>query len=129
MFLDFKSENFKDDLHELDSQFMLGSHLLVSPVLTFNQRKKKTYFPDEIFFDFYTGLHINQNGEQYITVDAPLDKLALFVRAGFVTPIQTPPQIFNDLSQMRIQPVEVIIALDSNMRAAGRIYIDDGKCI
>jgi len=129
MFLDFKSENFKDDLHELDSQFMLGSHLLVSPVVTFNQRKKKTYFPDEIFFDFYTGLYINKKGEQYITVDAPLDKLAIFVRAGFVTPIQSPPQNFNDLSQMRKQPVEVIIALDSNMRAAGRIYIDDGKCI
>jgi alpha-glucosidase len=129
MFLDFKSENMKNDLHELDTQVMLGSHLLMSPVMTFNQRKKKTYFPDEIFYDFYTGLYINQNGEQYVTVDAPLDKLPLFVRAGFVTPIQTPPQNFSDLNQMRREPIEVIIALDSNIRAGGRIYIDDGKCI
>ena len=129
MFLDFKSENMKNDLHELDSQVMLGSHFLMSPVMTFNQRKKKTYFPDEKFYDFYTGLYVNPNGEQYISVDAPLDRLPLFARAGFVTPIQTLPTNLSDLSQMRKQPIEILLALDSNYRAAGRIYIDDGKSI
>jgi alpha-glucosidase len=127
MFLDFKSENMKNDLHELDSQVMLGSHILMSPVMTFNQRKKKTYFPEEKFYDFYTGLYVNPNGEQYISVDAPLDRLPLFARAGFVTPIQTVPDNLVDLNQMRTQPVEIVIALDINNRAGGKIYIDDGK--
>jgi alpha-glucosidase len=129
MFVDFKSENLKNDLHELDSQVMLGSHIMMSPVISYNQRKKKTYFPDDKFYDFYTGLPINPNGEQYITVDAPLDRLPLFARAGFVTPLQTPPDNLTDLNQMRTQTIELLIALDSNYRAAGRIYIDDGKSI
>jgi alpha-glucosidase len=128
MFLDFKSENMKDELHEIESQFMLGSHFMVSPVVTYNQRKKKTYFPDDKFYDFYNGLLMNPNGEQFISVDAPLDRLPLFVRAGFITPIQFPPSNFHNIVQMRSQPLELIIALDENLRSAGRIYIDDGHC-
>jgi alpha-glucosidase (family GH31 glycosyl hydrolase) len=127
MFVDFKSENMKNDLHEIDSQVMLGSHIMMSPVISFNQRKKRTYFPDETFYDFYTGQAMNPKGEQYISVDAALDKLPLFARAGFVTPLQTPPENLSDLIQMRRQPVEILIALDSNYRSTGRIYIDDGK--
>lgn len=71
---------------------------------------------------------MNPNGEQILPVDAPLDRIPLFARAGFITPIQIPTEKLININQMRTLPVEVIIPLDANYRAAGKIYFDDGIC-
>src|SRR3569833_4675661 len=88
MFMDFKSDKEKDNLHKMDNQFMLGSHIMVSPVLITGERKKKTYFPDELFYNFYDGKLMNPEGEKNVLVDASLQTLPLFFRAGFITPVQ-----------------------------------------
>ncbi len=127
MFLDFKSDTMKDVLFELDSQIMLGSHLMASPVIISGDRKKKTFFPNDWFYDFYDGTLMNSGGEGFLYLDAPLDRLPLFARAGFITPVQIPPEKLLNLNQMRVLPLELIIPLDSNYRAAGKIYFDDGN--
>lgn len=125
MFIDFRSDNLKDQLYNMDDQFMLGSNFMVSPVIYPGDRKKKTYFPDELFYNFYNGKVMNPNGEGFIQIDAPLDSLPIFLRAGFITPVQDSLGI-TMINQLRKRPFEVIVALDSNFRAAGRIFFDDG---
>jgi alpha-glucosidase (family GH31 glycosyl hydrolase) len=125
MFLDFRSDTYKDKLYTMDDQFMLGSNIMVSPVIYPGDRKKKTYFPDELFYNLYNGKIMNPNGEGYIQVDAPLESLPIYIRAGFITPVQDTVGI-TMVNQLRNKPFEVIIALDSNFRAAGRIFFDDG---
>lgn len=126
MFAEYRPEkNIKDELYYMDTQFMFGSNFLASPVVTYNERNKKTYFPSDRFYDFYTGRLVNDR-ERYITVDAPLDKLPLFIRAGFVTPIQSLPDKLRNFNELRKRPLELIIALDQNYRSAGTIYLDDG---
>jgi alpha-glucosidase (family GH31 glycosyl hydrolase) len=107
---------------------MLGSHLMASLVVSPSERVKKTFFPNERFFDFENGKLMNLSGENYVTVEAGLDKLPLFVREGFITPIQEPNKTIKNVMEMRKLPVELLIAIDRDFRAAGRIYLDDGKC-
>jgi alpha-glucosidase (family GH31 glycosyl hydrolase) len=125
MFLDFRSDIYQDKLYTMDDQFMLGSNIMVSPVIFPGDRKKKTYFPDELFYNLYNGKVMNPNGEGYVQVEAPLDTLPIFLRAGFITPVQDTGGIIM-VNELRKRPFEVIVALDSNYRAAGRIFLDDG---
>ena len=125
MFIDIKSSQYQDILNTMENQFMLGSNIMVSPVITPGERKKKTYFPDELFYNLQNGKLMNPNGEGFIQVDAQLDYIPIFCRAGFVTPIQDPIGI-TKVSELKNRPFEVILALDGNLRAAGRIFFDDG---
>ncbi len=126
MFYDFKSERMKNDLYENSSQFLLGSNILVSPVLNANERKKKTFFPNDKFYSFYTGETVNV-AEKLLTVEAPLNVLPIFFRAGFITPIQNNSEILS-LKDLRKIPIDLVVALDGNYRASGSIVIDDGNC-
>lgn len=126
--MDFKSEKYKESLYELDSQFMLGSNIMSSPVITAGERMKRTYFPEEKFYDFYDGRLINPKGEGFVSLEANLDKILLFLRGGFITPIQQVENNCSSVECMRTKPIELIIALDQNLRAIGRLIFDDGVC-
>jgi len=128
LFMDFKSEKYKENLFELDSQFMLGSNLMGSPVLNPGERMKRTYFPDEKFYDFYDGTLMNPKGEGFVSVEANLNKLLLFARGGFITPLQLVNKDCSSVECMRKKPIELLIALDQNLRAIGRVFFDDGFC-
>lgn len=126
--MDFKSEKYKENLFELDSQFMLGSNLMGSPVLNPGERMKRTYFPDEKFYDFFDGTLMNPKGEGFVSVEAKLNKLLLFARGGFITPLQQVDKDSSSVEYMRTKPIELLIALDQNLRAIGRVFFDDGFC-
>ncbi len=126
MFYELKSEKMKSELYGISTQFLLGSNILVAPVINENERKKKTYFPSNRFYSFYTGEIIGDT-EKIISIDAPLSQLPLFFRAGFITPIQRPPKIMT-INQLRRIPIELVVALDSSYRSSGIIIFDDGLC-
>ncbi|XP_018333795.1 uncharacterized protein LOC108742928 [Agrilus planipennis] len=67
--------------------FMLGRDLLVASVVEQGQRRRDVYLPLNTFgwYDFYSGSWIS--GGQTITVDAPLERLPLLVRAGAMLPL------------------------------------------
>jgi alpha-D-xyloside xylohydrolase len=70
----------------LGDQFMFGPALLVSPVLKANAVKRSLYLPSAaLWYDFWSGRSLR--GGQQIDVDAPLDKMPLFVRAGSILPL------------------------------------------
>ncbi|CAN5597456.1 glycoside hydrolase family 31 protein [soil metagenome] len=69
------------------SGFYLGESLLAYPVLKNRQRRARHYLPDvpDGWFDFHTGAHYPAG--KLVTVDTPLDRLPLYVRAGSILPI------------------------------------------
>jgi len=128
MFFDFKPSNeFKNEVLNLFSQHMLGSNLMVSPVIKSGERQKRTYFPSDRFYDFFEGNVVN-SGEEWKNIDAPLDKVLIFLRAGFIVHYQTPTKSITTFKEMRSLPLEIVVGLDINNRAYGRMYIDDGIC-
>ena len=93
---------FPDDtlVHNITDQYMFGS-IMVCPVtepmyfehgskpITGVERTRRVYLPaGSIWFDFYSKKQYD--GGQWITVDAPIDRIPLFVRDGSIIPMTEP---------------------------------------
>jgi alpha-glucosidase len=72
--------------HTESFDFMLGANLLVASVFEEGARARRVYLPESTdWYDFYTGARYQ--GGQEIEVDAPLERIPLFVRAGGIIPM------------------------------------------
>jgi len=69
-------------------QFLLGRDLLVAPVLEQGSVARAVYLPNDLWHDFWTGAVLE--GGRHHVVDAPLDRIPLFVRAGAILPMVPP---------------------------------------
>ncbi|MCI0448013.1 glycoside hydrolase family 31 protein, partial [bacterium] len=65
-------------------QFMFGGDILVAPIYQPGIHRT-VYLPDGEWIDFWSGE--NLAGKRYIEVEAPLDKIPLYVRAGSIIPL------------------------------------------
>lgn len=75
----------------IGDQYMFGPALLVNPVTDFKATSRKLYLPSiNGWYDFYTGKYYK--GGQYITANAPLEKIPLFVKEGSIIPMGTAMQ-------------------------------------
>ncbi|KAK3102556.1 hypothetical protein FSP39_012163 [Pinctada imbricata] len=109
----------------IDKQFMWGPCLLVTPVLEEDQQQVSGYVPKDVWYDFYTGQKINGNGT-YQTLDAPLDKINLHIRAGCIIPMQNPAL---NTVKSRKNRFRLLVALNSALEASGNLMWDDGESI
>ena len=87
----------------LKDEFMFGPSLLVAP-MTESGNSRKVYLPKGSGWrDFYTNRHYE--GSQWITVDAPISQIPLFVRDGSILPLG-PDVEYADESPA---PVEILV--------------------
>jgi len=118
----------KDDLdiiNLLDRQFLVGSALLVSPVLEQGANTVHAYLPrSEVWYNFYTGARQVQNG--WVTLPAPISTIPVHIRGGFIVPRQLPGLTTEETSE---NPYYLNVALSSNGSARGEVYIDDGEAL
>jgi alpha-glucosidase (family GH31 glycosyl hydrolase) len=79
--------NYPDDprVWALGHQFLWGDDLLVAPVTREGATAWPVYLPEGAWYDFWTGSR--RDGPGGITVEAPLERLPLFVRAGAILPM------------------------------------------
>lgn len=75
----------------IGNEFMFGPSILVAPVTEYKARTWNVYLPvsEGGWYDFHTGAFY-KGGEQ-IQVDAPLETMPVFVRAGAIVP--TGPEV------------------------------------
>ncbi|WP_424528016.1 TIM-barrel domain-containing protein [Sphaerisporangium viridialbum] len=71
---------------DVDDQFMFGGDLLVAPVLGRGERVREVYLPDGATWT-HTDTGTRHKGGARITVEAPLDRIPLFVRDDADTPL------------------------------------------
>ena len=78
---------FEDDeeTYDIDDEFMLGGWLLVAPVLREGARSREVYLPRGRWYDFWSDEVYE--GPGYFAVEAPLEKVPVFVRAGAILPM------------------------------------------
>lgn len=67
----------------IDMQYMFCEDFLVRPIVELGERKATIIFPEDGFVDFYNG-NTYQAGEW--EVDAPLERIPVFVKPGSVIP-------------------------------------------
>ncbi len=106
---------------ELDDQFLVGDALLAAPVLSEGARMRWVYLPAGEWYDFSTNQRTR--GPQRLMVDAPLERLPLFVRAGAVIPLQEP---VNHAGENPSAPL-ILALYPASQTSVDSVYEDAGE--
>jgi len=103
-----------------DDEFLVGSHLLVAPVVHEGASARRVYFPrGGAWLDWWNGTR--HEGGTSAEVAAPIDRLPLFVRTGASLPTQPVVQSTREMAQV---PLTIVAALGAD--GTGSIYQDQG---
>jgi alpha-glucosidase len=116
--------NFQEDetALNLDDEFMAGDAFLAAPVVRAGERGREVYLPKGRWYDFWSDTAIT--GGDMIRVDAPLDRMPLYVRGGSIVPTTEP---MNFTGEKRWDPIRFEIYPDDAGAASGSLYEDDGQ--
>ena len=78
--------NYENDPHvyNLNDEYMVGEDILTAPVVQQGQTKRAVYLPKGEWIDFWNG--VEYAGRNTILVDAPIDKLPLFIKKNTILP-------------------------------------------
>lgn len=122
----FEYPEYIDEFSNNDEQFMIGSDILVSPVLVENAVTVNAQFPPGLWYDWYDYSLLKnslQKDNFVVTLDAPLTHIPVHIRGGAIIITKSPKLLVKDTFGT---PYNLIIALDENRQASGRLYMDDG---
>ncbi len=73
-------------LRAVEDAFLLGEALLVAPVLAPGARERSLHLPAGEWYDFWSGERLA--GGRQVTLQAPLERIPLLVRAGSLLPLE-----------------------------------------
>ncbi|GAB1217898.1 hypothetical protein ATERTT37_007141 [Aspergillus terreus] len=110
-----------------DVQFFYGDALLVSPVLTEGSTSVDAYFPDDIFYDWYTGAPVRGHGAKKTLENIDVTHIPLHVRGGNIIPVRSSGAMTT--KELRNKSFELIIAPGLDGTASGSLYLDDGDSL
>ena len=101
------------------TQFQLGDAMLVAPMYEEGEEERLVYFPPGLWYDYWNGTEYD-GGSSWI-VEAPLDKIPVFVRAGSIIP-------YRDYSRSILAGTndKLIIEIYGGGASSFRLYEDDG---
>ncbi|UJR37339.1 hypothetical protein I4U23_030047 [Adineta vaga] len=113
------------DTYSIDQQFLIGRALLVSPNLVSQLTTIDVYIPRDVWYEFPSGAAVKTVG-QFISLNAPLSKINIHVRGGFIIPMQTPGA---NLILGRGNPFSLLVAPSQFGNASGNLFWDDGDSL
>lgn len=119
MFLNYQDDNecYSDNAQY---QFMIGDNLLVAPVLSEYENYRKLYLPEGKWLDWESNKVYE--GKQWIIVEAPIEKIPVFIREGAVIPMQSKQ---NYVGEKKIE--ELVFRIFPSAKSAYTFYQDDGQ--
>jgi alpha-D-xyloside xylohydrolase len=116
LFMDFPND---PNVAELSNEYMFGPDFLVAPVTDQGMTSRKVYLPEGTdWYNYWTNERVK--GGQTITVDAPIETIPLFVRAGSILPLGTP--VLDAQQKQAIAKVRIYPGADGNFT----LFSDDG---
>jgi len=117
LFMDFPNDGLVADIRD---EYMFGPAFLVSPVTEQGATIKNVYLPaGSDWYNYWT--NERYHGGQIAKVEAPIDIIPLFVRAGSIVPLGSAIESTNE--QQKIEKVRVYPGADADLT----LYNDDGK--
>lgn len=117
-------------LANVNTQFLLGPSIMVIPVLEPQVDYVRGVFPGvkegEIWYDWYNQTAVNAQPGVNTTISAPLGHIPVYLRGGYVVPMQEPALTTRDA---RNSPWSLVASLDGAQSATGQLYLDDGESV
>lgn len=102
------------------TEFMFGDALLVAPVLQPGVRSRTLTLPKGEWYDYWNCKRLE--GGSRVEVEAPLDRMPIFAKAGSIVPMQ---QILQYSDQAPIDPLTFSVFVADSART--EYYEDDGR--
>jgi alpha-D-xyloside xylohydrolase len=117
LIMDFEKDT---KVYNLTDQYMFGPAFMVCPIAYYNMRSRNVYFPASAgWYDFYTGKYIA--GGKTMEVEAPYERIPLFVRAGSIVPFG-PDMQYSDEKKPELINLYVYEGADGKFQ----LYEDEG---
>src|SRR5438093_4087328 len=115
LFMDFPNDPKVADLRD---EYMFGPAFLVAPVTEQGATTRELYLPAGAdWYNYWTNMRVH--GGQTIKVDAPIDTIPMFVRAGSIVP--TGIAIESTGQEQKIAKVRIYPGADADFT----LYSDD----
>eukprot|EP00052_Salpingoeca_macrocollata_P012108 m.93763 g.93763 ORF g.93763 m.93763 type:complete len:899 (-) comp18337_c0_seq5:40-2736(-) len=105
----------------VDTQFMVGSALLVAPVLQDKTVSVQIYFPEGLWYDVEN--YQTHQGPISKNIAATLRKVPVFQRGGTIIPKKMRVRRSSSLSHS--DPFTLVVAVGAEGEAEGSLYVDD----
>lgn len=112
------------ETYKLNGQFLFGKELLIAPVVEKAAVTKDVYLPEGEWIDFNNG-KTSYRGGQWITYDAPLDVIPVFVKKGSIIPMMP---VMQYIHEKPVYPLSFAIFPGKlNQEASFELYEDEGE--
>ncbi|KAF8399134.1 hypothetical protein HHK36_014999 [Tetracentron sinense] len=123
----FSFPNFTQ-CYGLSTQFLLGSGVMVSPVLEQGKSEVKALFPPGTWYNLFdmTQAIVSEQGH-YLTLDAPLHVINVHVYQNTILPMQ---QGGMTSKEARMTPFSLVVAFPTGTasgEAKGKLFLDDDE--
>lgn len=102
-----------------NDEFMVGSSILVAPVVQPGMNKRMVYLPEGVWYDYWTGERLA--GPAWLVKDAPLDVCPIYVRAGSLIPVMEPQSYVGE------KPSEELVLEVYPGKGSHDHYLDNGE--
>ncbi len=110
--------------YNIDTQFMCGESFLVAPVVE-SATTKEVYLPEGNWYD-YDDCSTVYTGGRWMTYDAPVELLPVFVKEGSIIPMQSERQYMDDPTASPDVTLDIYPTV-GNGAFDFVLYEDDGK--
>ncbi|KAI0329976.1 hypothetical protein GY45DRAFT_1324212 [Cubamyces sp. BRFM 1775] len=127
LFYEFPDE---PELFGVDTQYLIGRDILITPVLTPNASAVDGIFPGRgrtIWRDWYTHSVVNATAGAKTTLDAPLGHINVHIRDGSALLLHAQPGYTT--TETRTSPYSLLVSQAAGGYAFGTTYIDDGETV
>ncbi|KAH0692121.1 hypothetical protein KY285_019218 [Solanum tuberosum] len=116
------------ELYDVSTQFLVGSSVMVSPVLDQGKTEVKALFPPGSWYNLFDMTQaIVTKDLHYLTLDAPLNVVNVHVYQNTIIPMQRGGMISKEA---RTTPFTLVVTLPSgtnDIEAKGNIFLDDDE--
>ncbi|XP_061715629.1 lysosomal alpha-glucosidase-like [Cydia pomonella] len=108
--------------HDIDTQFLIGPYIMISPILEQGARTTRAYFPGA-WYSLQDGTMLAH--DQWNKLD---ENQTVAVRGGGIIPLQEPPAGAVTTQRARSMPLQ-LLAAPAARRARGLLYWDHGDTL